>query len=250
MAIIHSGLVHLISQLLQITSAWWLASMFPLWMQIKLSHTILKPHFKGRTFLHQDRTGCPSSLQFCDAGTLPLPRKEENKLFTLRLDWSDIVPYFRAIFPLLKTFLLPWQVYVLWTVWDAASLLGCNEGKWRDVVPPSSPALGWWLTGHIGLHCIQLAVGGLIVSLQPSLMGRVGNQVFFVHLLVLPCCAIPAEPQDLLRKRNPEQRWHRTKVDGNRWSLLQIVIYNTPPKKSTTYFIFISGGRRKKKRRD
>lgn len=31
-------------------------------------------------------------------------------------------------------------------------------------------------------------------------MGRVGNQVFFLHLLVLPSYAIPAEPQDLLRK--------------------------------------------------
>jgi len=242
MPIIHSGLVHLISQLLQITSAWWLASMFPLWMQIKLSHTILKPHFKGRTFLHQDRTRCPSSLQCCDGGTLLLPKKEENKSFFLGLGWSDIVPYFRAIIPVLKTFLLPWQVYVLWTGWDAPSLLGCNEGEWRDVVPPSSPALGWRLTGHVGLPCIQLAVGGLIARLQLSLTGQVGDQVFFLRLPVLLRCAIPAAPQDLLSKRSLEQCWRWTKVDGNRWSFLQTVIYNTPKNKPTIYFIFVSGG--------
>lgn len=156
--------MHLISQLLQITSAWWLASMFPLWMQIKLSHTVLKPHFNGRTSLHQDRTGCPLSLQFCDAGTLLLLKKEENKLFSLGLDCSATVPYFREIFLVLKTFLLLWQVYVLWTGWDAPSLLGRNEGKWRDVVPPSSPALGKGLEDTLGCTAFSLPLVSLLLG--------------------------------------------------------------------------------------
>lgn len=94
--------------------------------------------------------------------------------------------------------------------------MGCNEGKRRDVVPPSFPALGWWLTGHTRLHGVQIVLGGLIARLQPSLIRHVGNQVFSLHLLVLVCCAIPIEPQDLLRKCSPEQHWHRTKMDGNR----------------------------------
>lgn len=96
--------------------------------------------------------------------------------------------------------------------------------------------------GHIVLHCIQLALGGLTARLQPALMGQEGNQGVSLHLLVVPCCAAPAEPQHLLRKRSPEQHWHSTKANENRWSLSQTVISNTPQNKPTTYFIFICRG--------
>lgn len=126
--------------------------------------------------------------------------------------------------------------------------MGCSEGKRRDAVPPSSPALGWWLTGHMGLHCIQLAVGGLIAGLQPSLMGRMGNQVFFLRLLVPPCYAIPAEPQDLLRK--PRAALAQNQGGGKQMIAFAKSNLQHSPKQADNlfYFHFMGRGGKKKKR--
>lgn len=133
-----------------------------------------------------------------------------------------------------------------WSARDAPSLLGCNEGKAGAVVPPSSAAPGWCRTGLSVLGCTQLAVGGLSARLQPALMGQGGIQGVPLHLLVLPVLRYPCRAAGPLRKHSPGQHWHSTKVDGHRWSLVQIVISNSPQNKPTTYF-HLRGDKNKKK---
>lgn len=242
MAIIHSGLVHLISQLLQITSAWWLASMFPLWMQIKLSHTILKPHFKGRTFLHQDRTGCPSSLQLCNAGTLPLPEKMQNKLFSLQLDWNIFIPYFRAIFPVLRTFFLPWQVCVLWSVRGAPSLLGCNKGK---VGLWSLRALQPWAGAWWGTLCSSafslLWVGWLPGCSQLWWGKRAAKGFYFIPGGSVLCCscrasAPPQEAQPGAALAQHQGKWEQMIAFAN--SNFQ----HSPKQANNLFYFHLQGG--------
>lgn len=104
--------MHLISQLLQIRSAWWLASMFPLWMQIKLAHTVLKPCFKSGTFLH--RTGqtvlCPCyAALWCQYTSTAWERGECIILPRVRFKWRCVL--LESNFSSSQNFpsLLPWS---------------------------------------------------------------------------------------------------------------------------------------------
>lgn len=164
----------------------------------------------GLFCIGQDRLSFVLAAQLCDAGTPPLPRKEKNALFSLGSDLSDVVPYLSVVFPVLKIFLLSFL--------DQACA---------------------------GIHP---APKELVARLQPPVTGAGGDQGFFFPLLVLLCCAVPAEPRGLLRKCSPEQRWHRTKVDGNRRSLLQTVIYNSKKQANNLfYFNFEGRGRTRDK---
>lgn len=73
------------------------------------------------------------------------------------------------------------------------------------------------------------------MRLQPSLTGEGGQtRVSFPS----SGASIPTEPWDLLGKLCGTS-WYRNKVNCNKWSLLQTVIYSTMKKKTTSCFILI-----------
>lgn len=215
--------MHLISQLLQIRSAWWLASMFPLWMQINSRTPSWSLALRVGLFcIGQDRLSFVLAVQLCDASTLPLPGKEENALFSLGSDLSDAVPYLRVIFPVLKTFLLSFLDQACAGIHPALHAV-CPRWACCKAAATSDRGRGW--------PRVFLPSPGVPV-LRRS-------------------CRDTGPPQEMQPRAALAQNqggWKQTITFANSRSLLQTVIYNSG-KQANNLFYFNFGGRGENKRR-